>query len=85
MAKEDARFEFMQRTVISLNDKKVELDFFRDQQDEMKNLVGQLSKQLDSNFNELRTMQNWIEKYEPLKVQHQITDTLASCLNRKAK
>jgi len=30
-------------------------------------------------------MQNWIEKYEPLKVQHQITDTLASCLNRKAK
>lgn len=30
-------------------------------------------------------LQNWVEKYEPLKVQHQITDTLASCLNRKAK
>jgi hypothetical protein len=34
----------------------------------MKNLVGELSKKLDSNFNELRSMQNWIEKYEPLKV-----------------
>ncbi len=51
----------------------------------MKNFVGGLAKQLDTNFNELRSMQNWIEKYEPLKVQHQITDTLASCLNRKAK
>lgn len=85
MAKEDARFEFMQRSVISLNDKKVELEFFRESQDEMKNIVGELSKKLDSNVNEMRTLQNWIEKYEPLKVQHQITDTLASCLNRKAK
>ena len=51
----------------------------------MKDFVGGLAKQLDTNFNELRTMQNWIEKYEPLKVQHQIADTLASCLNRKAK
>lgn len=51
----------------------------------MKNIVGELSKKLDSNVNEMRTLQNWIEKYEPLKVQHQITDTLASCLNRKAK
>jgi hypothetical protein len=31
MAKEDARFDFMQRSVISLNDKKVESDFFREQ------------------------------------------------------
>ena len=30
MAKEDARFEFMQRSVISMNDKKVELEFFRE-------------------------------------------------------
>ena len=51
----------------------------------MKELLGEVSKKLDNNVNEVRTMQNWIEKYEPLKVQHQITDTLASCLNRKAK
>ncbi len=38
---------------------------------------------LDSNFNELLTMQNWIEKELKLKLQHQIADTLASCLNRK--
>ena len=31
MAKEDARFDLMQRSVISLNDKKVESDFFQEQ------------------------------------------------------
>jgi len=26
-----------------------------------------------------------MEKYQPLKIQHQITDTLKECLNRKGK
>jgi hypothetical protein len=30
-------------------------------------------------------LQNWVEKYEPLKVQHQITDTISQCINRKSK
>jgi hypothetical protein len=34
----------------------------------MKELLGEVSKKLDNNVNEVRTMQNWIEKYEPLKV-----------------
>ena len=34
----------------------------------MKEDLSQVGKKLDVNVNDLRTMQNWIEKYEPLKV-----------------
>jgi hypothetical protein len=34
----------------------------------MKDFVGGLAKLLDSNFSELLTMQNWIEKELKLKV-----------------
>ena len=42
-------------------------------------------KKLEDTTNQQKALQNWVEKYEPLKFQHQITDTLAQCLNRKAK
>ena len=40
---------------------------------------------LDDLRDSQKSMQNWVEKYEPLKVQHQITDTLSTCINRKAR
>ena len=68
MAKEDARFDSMQKSVIGLGASKVDLDFFRDYQQQMKEEMSQLGKKLDANTNDMRTLQNWIEKYEPLKV-----------------
>ena len=36
-------------------------------------------------MNQHIVLQNWLEKYQPLRIQHQITHTLSFCLNRKAK
>jgi NCAIR mutase (PurE)-related protein len=85
LVKEDARFENLQRIIISLQDNKVESDKYRKDQTGLNEQISAITKQIEKIVNEQKTMENWIEKYEPLKVQHQITETLGSCLSRKAK
>ena len=58
---------------------------FGKEMDELKDTLHQFDMRLDDLRDSQKSMQNWIEKYEPLKVQHQITDTLAVCINRKAR
>lgn len=85
LVKEDARFEYLQRVIIGLKDNKVEGEVYRREQKEAEEALKAMWKEQERMANEQKTMENWIEKYEPLKVQHQITETLASCLSRKAK
>ena len=68
MAKEDARFDFMQKAVINFDSKKVDMEFFKEYSLEMKENLSQMSKRLDETTNQTRSLQNWVEKYEPLKV-----------------
>lgn len=85
MEKEDQRFEQLQKIIINFDGSKVDLDAYREDQKTVKDSLTTFGKRLDETCNNQKSLQNWVEKYEPLKVQHQITDTLASCLNRKAK
>lgn len=47
--------------------------------------ISLLNSESDELKNLTKSLENWIEKYQPLKIQHQITDTLRECLNRKGK
>lgn len=85
MQKEDARFEFLQKTIIGFEQTKVSSELFNQELDETKNKMHGFDQRLDELFDSQKSMQNWIEKYEPLKVQHLITDTLSVCINRKAR
>ena len=44
-----------------------------------------LSSDVDEIRNACKSLENWIEKYQPLKIQHMISDTLRECLNRKSR
>ena len=85
MKKEDARFELLQKTIIGFEQTKVSSTMFEKEMDELKNTLHLFEMRLDDLLDSQKSMQNWIEKYEPLKVQHQITDTLSICINRKAR
>ena len=85
MKKEDARFELLQRTIIGFEQTKVSAGVFGKEMDDLKDTLHRFDLRLDDLRDSQKSMQNWIEKYEPLKVQHQITDTLAVCINRKAR
>ena len=85
MKKEDARFELLQRTIIGFEQTKVSATVFGKEMDELKNTLHEFDMRLDDLRDSQKSMQNWVEKYEPLKVQHQITDTLSTCINRKAR
>ena len=50
-----------------------------------KNLMSDFDMRLEQQRDSQKALQNWIEKYEPLKVQHQITETLSVCINRKSR
>ena len=40
----------------------------------------------DSNIDKIKSLENWIDIYMPLKLQHQISQTIKECLaTRKAK
>lgn len=56
MAKEDARFDFMQKTVISFDTKKVDVEFFKEQHSEIKESLLNLSKKVDETSNQTRSL-----------------------------
>jgi hypothetical protein len=85
LVKEDARFEGLQRLMIGMEASKLDGERYRKDQQALHEANLLLHRKVDEAMNTQRALQNWVEKYEPLKVQHQITDTLSSCLNRKAK
>lgn len=44
-----------------------------------------LENNYDETFDRAKSLENWTDIYLPLKLQHQITDTVKECLNRKGK
>ena len=62
-----------------------DLEGIKDRVKELEGKVKKLEKEEDWIGNNLKAVENWVEKYEPLRVQHQISETLNQCLDRKAK
>ena len=68
MKKEDARFEFLQKTIIGFEQTLVSSSRFNKEMDEAKFKLESFDRRLDELLDSQKAMQNWIEKYEPLKV-----------------
>jgi len=85
LEKEDARFGLLQKTIIGMQSSKVDSEAYKRDQKEAQEVSNGIQVKLTEVLDGQRALENWLEKYEPLKVQHLITDTLAACLNRKSK
>lgn len=48
-------------------------------------IIDKISFEHDQAHNSLQQLENYVEKYQPLRIQQQITETLAYCLDRRAK
>ena len=44
-----------------------------------------LENNFDLTLDKTRSLENWIDIYMPLRLQHQITETVKECLSRKGK
>ena len=40
---------------------------------------------VDGTIDKTRSLENWIDIYLPLRIQHQITETVKECLPRKGR
>lgn len=85
LEKEDARFGLLQKTIIGLQTSKIDSEAYKGDRKEAAEVTQGIQVKLTEVLDGQRALENWLEKYEPLKVQHLITDTLSACLNRKSK
>ena len=44
-----------------------------------------IEKNIDKGANHCDSLQNWMDVYMPMRLQHQITETMKECLPRKGK
>jgi hypothetical protein len=56
--------------IIGLEASKVDNDRYRKDQIDARDRVDLAFKKLDEVNNQQKALQNWVEKYEPLKIQH---------------
>ena len=47
--------------------------------------IMNLENSFDSTVDKTKSLENWIDIYMPLRLQHQITETVKECLSRKGK
>lgn len=71
--------------MILLDSTKLSLTAYKEDKLAQLESISLLNSESDELKNLTKSLENWIEKYQPLKIQHQITDTLRECLNRKGK
>lgn len=77
LQKEDARFEMLQNKIIAYETSKVDTSAYHEADLNMKHMLTNFDRRLEEMNDSQKSLQNWVEKYEPLKVQHQITDTIS--------
>ena len=68
-----------------MDHKKVNMSQYKDDMKQVNDTLNFLTSENDENKNANRSLENWVEKYQPLRIQNQIADTLKECLNRKGK
>jgi hypothetical protein len=52
---------------------------------EMEQRMMKQENNYDITMDKTRGLENWIDIYMPLRIQHQITETVKECLSRKGK
>lgn len=85
VTKFDSKLELVKKDIIDLTNDKLNLSLYKDDQRNLLESCTMLMKETDQVKNTLKALESWVEKYQPLRTQHQITNTLNECLNRKAR
>lgn len=67
----------------SLTEKKLDESKFKAKMGKIDKSSGQIKVLLENTINHFKTIENFIEKYMPIKIQNQISDTLKYVLDKK--
>ena len=85
-------FKKLQNKVVEIEKKTIRLDTEKVNIVENKAVLKKLNQEMkkitvknEEIVNQQISLESWIEKYMPLKLQHQITETVGECLGRKQK
>ncbi|CDW79604.1 UNKNOWN [Stylonychia lemnae] len=73
------------RQMIMMDHKKINMVSYKEDMKAVNDQLNFLSTENDENKNANKSLENWVEKYQPLRIQNQISETLKECLNRKGK
>jgi len=74
------RFE---ENVIKLEHQKVDSQDFNELKENLDGHMKQIEQDLDKSMNKAKSLENWIDIYMPLRLQHQITETIKPTLPTK--
>ncbi len=70
---------------IHLDINKTDLEDFSKLKAEMDDRMMYLENNFDKAFDKTKSLENWIDIYMPLRIQHQLTETIKECLPTKGK
>lgn len=70
---------------IYLQQGKTDQDVFNLLKSNIESRMINLENNFDLTLDKTRSLENWIDIYMPLRLQHQITETVKECLSRKGK
>eukprot|EP00347_Sterkiella_histriomuscorum_P019130 403342832 len=79
------KFDDMNKQLIHFDHKKISLEAYKQDQNRIQDTINTLQQDADDTRNLSKSLENWIEKYQPLKIHHMIIEALGECLNRKGR
>lgn len=77
--------EQIQAANINLQKNKTESQTFIDFSQDISKRILHVEDGIDRTLDKASSLENWIDIYMPLRLQHQITETIRECLNKKGK
>ena len=75
----------MLKSIEQLDQEKAEKDEMNDWINRLQTFITSHAKLLEDNKNNILTVENFVEKYLPIKIQTQISDTLKEVADKKTK
>lgn len=77
--------EQIQTTNIYLQKNKTDNQTYIDFSSNIMNRLEHVEGGIDKAIDKASSLENWIDIYMPLRLQHQITETIRECLNKKGQ
>lgn len=77
------RVDLLHDDVSVIKDRDIGYDFFKDYKEEMEQKIIKVEKVQDKQVNIVQQLENWVDIYMPLRLQHQITETIKPTLSSK--
>jgi predicted nuclease with TOPRIM domain len=78
--KTEAKVEEFYMKILSLETQKTDLKYFKEEMKDVASNLDKLNYEFDKITNSFKQLENYVEKYQPLRVQTQIHESLIACL-----